>query len=91
MVEALATKNKEIEALVSSLDSLKKQAALSEGNLASLQVLYSFVQSTLHHFVLWISLHSTINCSSDLRFSIWLSVMLHHSFSSGKHGVYNEK
>ncbi|PSS15567.1 Golgin candidate like [Actinidia chinensis var. chinensis] len=37
MVEALATKNKEIEALVSSLDSLKKQAALSEGNLASLQ------------------------------------------------------
>ncbi|XP_057506750.1 LOW QUALITY PROTEIN: golgin candidate 1-like [Actinidia eriantha] len=37
MVEALATKNKEIEALVSSLDSLKKQAASSEGNLASLQ------------------------------------------------------
>ena len=40
MVEALATKNKDIEALVSSMDSLKKQAALSEGNLASLQVLY---------------------------------------------------
>jgi len=38
MVEALAAKNSEIETLVSSLDNLKKQAALSEGNMASLQV-----------------------------------------------------
>lgn len=38
MAEALAAKNAEIEALVSSMDALKKQAALSEGNLASLQV-----------------------------------------------------
>ncbi|XP_022729565.1 golgin candidate 1-like isoform X2 [Durio zibethinus] len=37
MVEALAAKNSEIEALVKSMDALKKQAALSEGNLASLQ------------------------------------------------------
>ncbi|KAB1224406.1 Golgin candidate 1 [Morella rubra] len=37
MVEALAAKNSEIESLVSSLDAVKKQAALSEGNLASLQ------------------------------------------------------
>ncbi|KAJ8527968.1 hypothetical protein K7X08_015419 [Anisodus acutangulus] len=37
MTEALAAKNAEIEALVSSTDALKKQAALSEGNLASLQ------------------------------------------------------
>ncbi|CAA3021994.1 Golgin candidate 1 [Olea europaea subsp. europaea] len=37
MVEALAAKNAEIEALVSSVDALKKQAALSEENLASLQ------------------------------------------------------
>ncbi|KAK8602275.1 hypothetical protein V6N12_052089 [Hibiscus sabdariffa] len=37
MVEALAAKNSEIEALVSSMDALKKQAASSEGNLASLQ------------------------------------------------------
>ncbi|XP_048423330.1 golgin candidate 1-like isoform X2 [Pyrus x bretschneideri] len=37
MVEALAAKNSEIEALVGSMDGLKKQAALSEGNLASLQ------------------------------------------------------
>ncbi|KAL3352836.1 hypothetical protein AABB24_020697 [Solanum stoloniferum] len=37
MAEALAAKNAEIEALVSSTDALKKQAALSEGNLASLQ------------------------------------------------------
>lgn len=37
MVEALAAKNSEIETLVSSLDNLKKQAALSEGNMASLQ------------------------------------------------------
>ncbi|KAE8687861.1 Golgin-84 [Hibiscus syriacus] len=37
MVEALAAKNSEIEALVNSMDALKKQAALSEGNLASLQ------------------------------------------------------
>lgn len=39
MVEALAAKNSEIEALVSSMDALKKQAAISEGNLSSLQVL----------------------------------------------------
>ncbi|XP_024020676.1 golgin candidate 1 [Morus notabilis] len=37
MSEALAAKNSEIEALVSSMDALKKQAALSEGHLASLQ------------------------------------------------------
>ncbi|XP_039018109.1 golgin candidate 1-like isoform X1 [Hibiscus syriacus] len=37
MVEALAAKNSEIEALVNSMDALKKQAALYEGNLASLQ------------------------------------------------------
>ncbi|XP_015061339.1 golgin candidate 1 [Solanum pennellii] len=37
MADALAAKNAEIEALVSSMDALKKQAALSEGNLASLQ------------------------------------------------------
>ncbi|XP_022749858.1 golgin candidate 1-like isoform X2 [Durio zibethinus] len=37
MVEALAAKNSEIEALVNSMDALKKQTALSEGNLASLQ------------------------------------------------------
>lgn len=37
MAEALAAKNAEIEGLVSSTDALKKQAALSEGNLASLQ------------------------------------------------------
>lgn len=38
LAEALAAKNSEIETLVSSIDALKKQAALSEGNLASLQV-----------------------------------------------------
>ncbi|XP_019078600.1 golgin candidate 1 isoform X4 [Vitis vinifera] len=37
MVEALAAKNSEIEALVNSMDALKKQAAFSEGNLASMQ------------------------------------------------------
>lgn len=37
MVEALTAKNSEIEALINSMDALKKQAALSEGNLASLQ------------------------------------------------------
>ncbi|KAL8498325.1 hypothetical protein ACS0TY_021590 [Phlomoides rotata] len=37
MVEALSAKNAEIEALVSSVDGLKKQAALAEGNLVSLQ------------------------------------------------------
>ncbi|KAH6788280.1 golgin putative 1 [Perilla frutescens var. frutescens] len=37
MVEALSAKNAEIETLVSSVDVLKKQAALAEGNLASLQ------------------------------------------------------
>lgn len=38
MVEALSAKNAEIETLVSSVDALKKQAALAEGNLSSLQV-----------------------------------------------------
>lgn len=38
LAEALAAKNSEIETLVSSIDALKKQATLSEGNLASLQV-----------------------------------------------------
>ena len=38
MLEALGAKNAEIEALVSSMDTLKKQASISEGNLASLQV-----------------------------------------------------
>ena len=38
MLEALAAKNAEIEALVNSMETVKKQAALSEGNLASLQV-----------------------------------------------------
>lgn len=38
LAEALAAKNSEIETLVSSIDTLKKQAALSEGNLASLQM-----------------------------------------------------
>lgn len=37
MTAALSAKNDEIEALTSSVDALKKQAALSEGNLASLQ------------------------------------------------------
>ncbi|KAF9599146.1 hypothetical protein IFM89_035425 [Coptis chinensis] len=38
MVEALAAKNSEIDSLVNSLDTLKKQASVSEGKLASLQV-----------------------------------------------------
>lgn len=37
MTEALDAKNSEIAALVSSMDMLRKQAALSEGNLASIQ------------------------------------------------------
>ncbi|XP_047337884.1 golgin candidate 1 [Impatiens glandulifera] len=37
MSEALDAKNSEIAALVSSMDMLRKQAALSEGNLASIQ------------------------------------------------------
>ncbi|XP_022946394.1 golgin candidate 1 isoform X2 [Cucurbita moschata] len=37
MAEALAAKNSEIEALISSMDALKKQAALSEGSLISMQ------------------------------------------------------
>lgn len=38
MAEALTAKNSEIEALLKSVDSLKTQVALSEGNLSSLQV-----------------------------------------------------
>lgn len=40
MAEALAAKNAEIETLVSSMDAVKRQAAVSEGNLASLQVFH---------------------------------------------------
>jgi hypothetical protein len=39
MAEALAAKNAEIESVLSSVEAIKRQAALSEGNLASLQVL----------------------------------------------------
>lgn len=38
MAEALAAKNSEIEALSNSMEVLKKQLALSEGNMASVQV-----------------------------------------------------
>ncbi|XP_038700471.1 golgin candidate 1 isoform X1 [Tripterygium wilfordii] len=37
MADALAAKNAEIEALVNSMDGLKRQATLTEGNLSSLQ------------------------------------------------------
>ncbi|XP_020105885.1 golgin-84 isoform X2 [Ananas comosus] len=37
MADALASKNSEIESLVSSMDAMKKQAAASEGKLASVQ------------------------------------------------------
>lgn len=39
MSEALAVKNSEIDALVNSLEVLKKQASASEGKATSLQVL----------------------------------------------------
>lgn len=41
MADALASKNSEIESLVSSMDAMKKQAAASEGKLASVQVPFS--------------------------------------------------
>ena len=53
MVEALAAKNSEIEALVSSMDALKKQAALAEGNLASLQVHQSPYALSFFSFILF--------------------------------------
>ncbi|XP_019448364.1 PREDICTED: golgin candidate 1-like isoform X2 [Lupinus angustifolius] len=37
MAEALTAKNAEIETLLSSMEAVKRQAALSEGNLASMQ------------------------------------------------------
>jgi len=48
MGETLAAKNSEIETLVSSLDNLKKQVALSEGSMASLQ---ANVETTLVNLV----------------------------------------
>ncbi|GJX51231.1 golgin candidate 1 isoform X2, partial [Tanacetum coccineum] len=47
MLEALGAKNAEIEALVSSMDTLKKQASISEGNLASLQAMMRGFQWSL--------------------------------------------
>jgi hypothetical protein len=58
MVEALAAKNSEIEALVSSMDALKKQAALAEGNLASLQVHHSHHMHD-HSFLLYFFLFTS--------------------------------
>ncbi|KAJ1418361.1 Ribosomal protein S8e [Sesbania bispinosa] len=48
MAEALAAKNVEIEALLSSMDAVKRQAALSEGNLASMQVSVSICMQCKH-------------------------------------------
>ena len=58
MVEALAAKNSEIEALVNSMDALKKQAAFSEGNLASMQVHHTpmFLMNDLLAFPLWLDI-----------------------------------
>lgn len=50
MAEALTAKNSEIESLVSSMDAIKKQAALSEGNLASMQVHLFSCQIAEHDF-----------------------------------------
>jgi len=55
MVEALAAKNSEIEALVNSMDALKKQAALAEGNLASMQVHHNHHMHD-HSFLLYYTL-----------------------------------
>lgn len=41
MSDALAAKSAEIDTLVSYTDAVKRQAALLEGNIASLQVLHS--------------------------------------------------
>ncbi|XP_042485750.1 golgin candidate 1-like [Macadamia integrifolia] len=43
IAEALAAKNSEIEALVNSMEAFKKQAAVSEGKLASLQADLDYV------------------------------------------------
>lgn len=48
MADALSAKNSEIETLVSSLDAVKKQAALSEGNMASLQVILFYLLKFIH-------------------------------------------
>ncbi|KAF7851884.1 hypothetical protein BT93_L2027 [Corymbia citriodora subsp. variegata] len=45
MAEALTAKNSEIEALLKSVDSLKTQLGLSEGNLASMQTSIIFTLS----------------------------------------------
>ncbi|XP_038710285.1 golgin candidate 1-like isoform X3 [Tripterygium wilfordii] len=44
MADALEAKNAEIEALVNSMDGLKRQATLSEGNLASLQADMEYIR-----------------------------------------------
>jgi hypothetical protein len=91
MVEALAAKNSEIEALVSSMDALKKQAALAEGNLASLQVHHSHHMHD-HSFLLYFFFSLQVilsfilyftenNCLSHFLFTFCL-LMSSVSFSS---------
>lgn len=43
MAAALALKNAEIEALTSSFDTMKRQASMAEGKLATLLVCYSII------------------------------------------------
>lgn len=54
MAEALAAKNTEIGALIVSMDALKKQAALSEGSLASMQVRGSHCVFVVMYYELWL-------------------------------------
>jgi len=70
MAEALAAKNAEIEALLSSMDAVKRQAALSEGNLASMQVpLCQFIEVCLGIFYL-------LSCNSCFHLNYLLCDLL---------------
>lgn len=58
MADALSAKNAEIEALHSSIESLKKQVAASEVKLSSLQVSICYpvlYRTYLDYFFYWIS------------------------------------
>lgn len=91
MVEALAAKNSEIEALVNSMDALKKQAASSEGNLSSLQVEYNCLFLLYKYTVVEYQLvKKNTNKKGSVQSVLTLKKQCYFVFT-GKHGVYYEK
>ncbi|GAU22809.1 hypothetical protein TSUD_142490 [Trifolium subterraneum] len=101
MAEALAAKNAEIESVLSSVEAIKRQAALSEGNLASLQpnsnsnMVSEPIQDLLghHHQATQITLQMSVLGVSGVKNLTLDEISMGNivPILSGKHGIYDEK